>query len=111
MEPRFAMFYPDETLIDDGEDVEVTFTVPRVWFNAPRDGMQAVAIHRSDGKISVHDGRDIYAVLQNGEPMATDDLGPVLRAAGLVKHGLWIPNEEFEAVRERVRAYRRQVCP
>jgi len=104
---RFAMFYPDKTLLDDGEDVDVTFKVPKVWLDAPRDGMQAVIIHREDGKLVVHEGRDIYAVLQTGEPMATNDLGPLLRTAGLAKYGLWIPNNEFEEVRERMREYRR----
>ena len=106
MKPRFAMFYPDKTLLDDGEDVEVTFRVPRVWLEAPRDGMQGVIVHRDDGKLVVHDGRDIYAVLQTGEPMATKDLGPLLRAAGIAKYGLWIPNVEFDAVRTRMRIYR-----
>lgn len=107
MKPRFAMFYPDQTLLDDGEDVEVTFKVPRVWLEAPRDGIQGVIVHRDDGKLAAHEGRDIYAVLQSGEPMATNDLGPILRAAGLAKYGLWIPNVEFEAARERMREYRR----
>ena len=107
MKPRFAMFYPDQTLLDDGEDVEVTFTVPRVWLNAPRDGMQGIIIHNG-GKLLAHDGRDIYAVLETGEPIATNDLGPMMRAAGIAKYGLWIPNVEFEQVRERMREYRRQ---
>jgi hypothetical protein len=108
MKPRFAMFYPDQTLIDDGEDVEVTFKVPKTWFDAPRDGMQAVVIHRDDGKLVVHEGRDVYAVLQDGEPMATNDLGPMMRAAHIAKYGLWIPNEEWAQVRVRLQEYRRQ---
>jgi hypothetical protein len=106
--PRFAMFYPDETLIDDGRDISVHWTVPRVWFEAPRDGMQAVAVHRDDGHLVVHESRDIFAVLQNGEPISTDDMGPVLRTAGIVKHGLWLPNEEWARVRTRLQEYRRQ---
>jgi hypothetical protein len=108
MEPRFVIFYSDKVLSDDGEDVEVSFRVPKVWLEAPRDGVQAVVIHRDDGNLVVHEGRDIYAVLPTGEPMATNDLGPMMRATGIAKYGLWIPNEEFEAVREQVRAYRRQ---
>ena len=107
MKPRFAMFYPDKTLVDDGEDVEVTFTVPRVWLEAPRDGMQGIIVHSEDGNILAHAGRDIYCVLQNGEPIATNDFGPVLRELGLAKYGLWIPTVEFEVVRERMREYRR----
>jgi hypothetical protein len=102
------MFYPDQTLLDNGEDVEVTFKVPKVWFDAPRDGMQAIMIHREDGQLVAHDGRDIYSVLQNGEPMATNDLGPLMREVGMAKYGLWIPTVEFDAVRERMREYRRQ---
>jgi hypothetical protein len=102
------MFYADRTLLDDGDDVEVTFKVPRVWSNAPRDGMQAVIIHGDEGKLVAHDGRDIYSVLQNGEPMATNDLGPLMREVGIAKYGLWIPTVEFDAVRERMREYRRQ---
>jgi len=107
MLPRFALFYPEETLIDDGEDIEITFRVPRVWLNAPKDGMQSVIIHREDGKLVPLDSRDIYAVLPTGEPIATNDIGPVLRAAGIAKYGLWIPNVEFDQVRERMRAYRK----
>jgi len=105
---RFTMVYPDRMLEDDGTDVEVVFRVPRVWKNAPADGMQAVIAHQNDGRLRVYDQCDIYAVLPNGEPMATDDLGPVLRAAGIAKYGLWIPNQEFEQVRKRIRAYRKQ---
>lgn len=108
MSPRFIMVYPDRDIVDDGEDVELRFIVPRVWRDAPADGMQAVIKHRSDGKLSVHDSSDIYSVMQNGEPMATDDLSPLLRSIGLVKNGLWLPNEEFAAVRERIRMYRRE---
>jgi hypothetical protein len=108
MKPRFAMFYPDHTLIDNGEDVEVTFKVPQVWSDAPKDGMQAVLVHRADGLLSLHDSLDIYAVHPNGEPFGTHDIGPVLRRSGLVKYGLQLPNEEWDAVRERVRDYRRQ---
>jgi hypothetical protein len=101
------MFYPDETILDDGEDVEVTFKVPRAWLDASKDGMQGVITHREDGKLVPHDGRDIYVVLPNGEPMATNDLGPLLRSMGIAKYGLQIPTVEFDEVRERMRAYRR----
>ena len=109
MVPRFAMFYADGSVVlDDGEDVEVVWRVPRKWHEAPADGLQAVMVHRPDGRLRNHDSRDVYAVLQNGEPMATDDIGPLLRAAGIVKYGLWIPDEEWERVRDRVRAYRKE---
>jgi hypothetical protein len=101
------MFYPDHTLIDNGEDVEVTFKVPQMWSLAPKDGMQGIIIHRKDEKLLAHTGRDIYAVLPDGEPIATDDLGPMMRAEGIAKYGLWIPTVEYEAVRERMREYRR----
>ena len=108
MTPRFVMFYADgSTVEDDGEDVEVTFKVPRAWLNSPRDGLQTVIRHRPDGKLVVIQGHDQYAVLQNGEPMGTSDLSVILRATGIAKSGLWIPDEEFEAVREKVRAYRK----
>lgn len=107
--PRFAMFYSDDLVIkDDGEDIEVTFRVPRAWFGAPKDGLQTVMRFRPDGKIVVLNGHNQYAVLMNGEPMATDDLSPLLRAAGIAKSGLWIPDEEYEEVRERVRQYRKE---
>lgn len=107
MVPRFVMFYADGSVIkDDGEDVEVTFKVPKVWFTAPRDGLQFVVKHRNDGKLQVLSGSDYYSVMQNGEPMNTDNLSALMRSAGLCKSGLWIPNEEFEAVREQVRNYR-----
>jgi hypothetical protein len=108
MTPRFAMFYPDQTLLDDGEDVDVTFKVPKVWLDAPRDGMQCVVVHRQDGKLTDYYGRDMYIVMQNGQPMATDDVGPLLRTAGIAKYGLWIPDVEFDAVRQRVQEHRRQ---
>jgi hypothetical protein len=112
MKPRFAMFYPDHTFVDDGKDVEVVFKVPEVWAYAPKDGVQAVIVHRDDGQIIVHENRDIYAVLQSGEPMATNDIGPLLRSTGLAKYGLWIPNEEWATVRTRLQEYRRQhECP
>lgn len=108
MGPRFVMFYSDGSIVaDDGDDAEVTFRVPRAWLGAPRDGLQAVVQHRPDGKLTVLSGHDQYAVLTNGEPMATDDLSPLLRAAGIAKSGLWIPDEEYQAVREQVRQYRR----
>lgn len=108
MIPRFVMFYPDVDVVDDGEDVEVTFTVPRAWLNAPKDGLQSIVCHRHDGKLKVIDSHDHYSVMPNGEPMGTGDLSAVFRATGLVKSGLWIPDVEFDAVRERVRGYRRQ---
>ena len=109
MPPRFVMFYGDGTVIeDDGEDVEVTFKVPRVWFDAPRDGVQTIVKHRDDGKLQILDSANFYGVMANGEPMSTDDLSALMRAMGIVKSGLWIPNEEYEAVLEKVRAYRRQ---
>lgn len=107
--PRFVLFYADGSVVeDDGENVEVTFRVPRTWLNAPRDGVQFVAKHQGDGKLQVLSNADLYAVMQNGEPMSTNDLSALLRAAGIAKSGLWIPNEEFETVRERVRDYRQQ---
>jgi len=109
MPPRFIMFYGDGSVIeDDGEDIEVTFKIPRVWRDAPRDGLQFVVKHRDDGKLQVLNGSDYYSVMRNGEPIGTDDLSTVLRAEGLCKSGLWIPNVEFEVVRERVRDYRRR---
>jgi hypothetical protein len=107
MKPRFTMFYTDHTFVDDGKDVEVVFKVPEVWAYAPKDGMQGVIVHRADGKLVPHDGRDIYVVLPSGEPMATNDLGPLLRSIGIAKYGLQIPTVEFDEVRERMRAYRR----
>lgn len=108
MTPRFALFYPDETLIDDGKNVTITITVPQVWRDAPRDGMQAILVHRIDGLLTLHDSHDLYAIHPNGQPFGTHDLGPVLRRSGLVKYGLQLPNEEWDAVRQRVREYRRQ---
>jgi hypothetical protein len=102
------MFYADgPTIVDDGEDVEVIFRVPRAWLDAPTDGVQFVVRHMPDGKLRVHEQRDRYFVLQNGEPVANDE-GPValLRSLGILKAGLWIPDEEYQAVREQVRAYR-----
>jgi hypothetical protein len=82
--------------------------VPRAWFNAPRDGLQFVVKHQTDGKLQVLNGTDYYSVMQNGEPMGTDNLSAIMRAAGLCKSGLWVPNEEFEGVRDQVRDYRKQ---
>lgn len=104
---RFVIFYADGSIVeDDGEDVEVTFSVPRAWLTAPRDGVQFVVCHRSDGRLQVLQNHDIYLVLRNGEPVACNDLGAQMRAAGLAKYGQWIPDEEYFAIRERVREYR-----
>ena len=108
MKPRFAMFYSDQTLLDDGEDVEVTFKVPRVWFDAPKDGLQAVMVHRDDGKLTVHTGLDVHMVMPNGEPMNTNDLGPLMRWVGLAKYGLWTPTEDFEQIYSRLKQHRRE---
>lgn len=108
MASRFVMFYSDTDVVDDGKDVEVTFRVPRVWLGAPRDGLQAIIKHRSDGKLVVVDNHDHYSVMQNGEPMGTGDLSALFRSVGLVKSGLWIPDVEFDEVRHRVREYRRR---
>lgn len=108
MAPRFVMIYPDQNIVDDGEDVELRWMVPRVWLDAPADGMQAVIKHRPDGKIQVVESLDIYSVMQNGEPMGTNDLSPMLRSIGLIKNGLWIPDVEFENVRSRIRQYRKE---
>jgi hypothetical protein len=109
MAPRFAIFYADRSIIeDDGEDVEIIFRVPRVWLEAPRDGVQFVVCCRPDGKLSVLSGYDLYSVLANGQPMAADDLTAQYRATGLTKSGLWIPDEEFEAIRKLVQRYRRE---
>jgi len=108
MAPRFVMFYPQHEVVDDGEDVEITFKVPRVWLGASRDGLQSIVKHRHDGKPQVVDSHNQYCVMQNGEPMGTDDLSSLFRSMGLVKSGLWIPDVEFDAVRKRVQEYRRQ---
>lgn len=102
MEPRFAMFYSDQTIVDEGEDAEVTFKVSQTWLDAPWDGLQAVVT----GDVILRN-QDIYCPLQNGELASTNDLGPILRAAGLAKYGLYIPTEEYEAVAKRVKEYRR----
>ena len=109
MQPRFVMFYADGSIVeDDGEDIEVTFKVPRVWLDAPKDGLQSIVRHRADSKLVVLDSHDQYAVLPNGEPMATNDLAALLRSVGIAKSGLQIPDEEWAANTERVRAYRKQ---
>lgn len=108
MVPRFVMVYPDRTLADDGEDVEVMIKVPRVWLTAPSDGMQAIIGHREGGKLSVYESRDFYFLTMTGEPYGTDDITPVLRAAGLLKNGLQLPDAEYDAVRDRIRLYRRE---
>jgi hypothetical protein len=95
------MFYSDQTLLDDGEDAEVTWAVPKVWRDAPWDGLQAVVA----GDV-VYRGQDIYCPLQSGELVTTNDLGPIMRAAGLAKYGLYIPKLEHEAVSKRVKEYR-----
>ena len=108
MKPRFAMFYSDQTLLDDGEDVEVAFKVPRVWLDAPKDGLQAVVVHRDDGKLTVHIGRDIHAVMPSGDLMNTNDLGPLMRSIGLAKYGLWIPDDDFDQIHSRLKQHRRE---
>lgn len=109
MSSRFALFYGDGSIVkDDGQDVEITFRVPRAWIDSPKDGVQFVVAPGLDGKLVVYEQKDLYFMLPGGEPMATDDLGPVLRSLGLLKCGLWIPNEEYAAIRETVRAYRRE---
>ena len=102
---RFAMFYPDDTLYDDGTDVEVVWKVPRVWHEAPRDGLQVVVVN-GQPDITLRE-KDIYCPMMNGEIMSTDDLGPIMRTAGLAKYGLYLPRVEYDAVNQRVKEYRR----
>lgn len=108
MTPRFVMVYPDQMFVDDGSDVEVTFKIPRVWRDAPADGMQAAIIHLPDGKLRVFDSANIYSVMQNGEPFGTDDIGPLVRGLGIAKYGLNLPNAEWDEVRDRLRKYRKE---
>lgn len=108
MSPRFAMFYPDGSpMLDDGEDVEVTFRVPRVWLDAPKDGLQIVVEHLPDGKMRLFQQYDRYFTLPGGQPKGADSTDPLLRSLGILKHGLWLPDDEYDQVRERVRLYRR----
>lgn len=103
---RFRMFYQDQEIEGDTcETLPVVFHVPTAWIDAPRDGLQAVVKHGDDGRLVRLEGRDLYSVLQGGEPFCTDDIVPTMRAAGLVKSGLQLPDEEFAEVRERIRAY------
>lgn len=106
---RFAIFYADGSVVrDDGEDVEVTFRVPRAWRDAPRDGVQFVVCRRSDEKMQVLGAMDIYVATPEGHLISTNDLGALMRHAGLAKYGLWIPDDEFFAVREKANEYRRE---
>ena len=102
---RFALFYNDQTLLDDGQDVDVTWKVPKVWHDAPRDGVQAVVVPGAPDRVLR--GVDIYFPLTNGEMIGTNDLGPILRTEGLAKYGLHIPTPEYEAVNQRVKEFRR----
>jgi len=105
---RFAIFYADGSVVeDDGVDETVTFRVPRAWLRAPCDGVQFVVAHRSDGRLQVLQNHDIYMTMPNGEPIASNDMGAQLRSVGIAKYGLWIPDQEYFAIRERVREYRR----
>ncbi len=106
---KFAMFYRDETIHGDTEDYEeVVWRVPRAWLSAPVDGVQTVGLTLPDNRFQSLHGQDIYCVMQTGQPMATSDLGVITRLAGIAKYGLWIPNEEYEAVQDRVNEYRKE---
>lgn len=102
------MFYPDETLLDNGESVEVAWQVPRTWLEAPKHGLQGVLQCRNDGLLTPYEGQDFYAVLRNGQPFATSDVAPAFCQEGLVKYGVMLIDEQFEDVRKRMQDYRRQ---
>jgi hypothetical protein len=107
--PRFVIFYADGSVVkDDGEDVEVVFKVPKIWAEAPKDGVQFVVEHLSDDKLRVYQQYDHYFVLPGGQPKGAKSTDPMLRNLGILKHGLWIPDEEFEEIREAVQEYRRK---
>ena len=108
MQPRFAMFYEDETIVDDGETVEVTFRVPRAWIRAPKHGLQGVLWQNHDGKLVPYEGNDYYAVLTNGQPFATPNVAPSFCREGLVKYGVQLEDERFDNVRERMRRSRKE---
>jgi hypothetical protein len=107
--PRFAILYSDGSMVmDDGIDVEVTFKVPRAWLDAPKDGVLHVIKHRYDGSLIVFYSVDFYCVMEDGELFATNDTSTLLRRLGICKSGINVPDEEFEAARERVQVYRRE---
>jgi len=107
-QPRFAIFYadPKNDVIDDGEDVLVTFRVPRAWLDAPKTGVQAVVTLNEGGKMAVHRGSDFYMVMPNGDRIHTNDPGAQLLYTGLAKYGTWIPDNLFREAQERAGRWR-----
>lgn len=107
--PRFAIFYADGSVVeDDGVDVDVTFKMPKVWRDAPRDGVQFVANLMLEGKYAVLGGQNLYHTTQEGALNATDDMSPTMRRAGVLKHGLTLPQEEFQEIRRQVVSWRKK---
>lgn len=107
--PCWALFYADGSVIeDDGEAVDVVFRVPRKWIDAPRDGVQFVAELTVEGRYRMLGGKDFYHLTQEGAFNATDDISPTFRRAGILKHGLTMPQEDFRDLRQKTVEWRKK---
>lgn len=109
--PRFALFYADGTVIeDDGEDVEVTFKVPRKWLEAPAVGVQVVVVRNEGNRAQVFRGSDYYYMnphtFDGMEFMHSNEPGTMLATYGIAKLGAWVPFRMFQRALQKANEVR-----
>jgi len=109
---KFIIVYEDGNTVagggDDDEEVTLTFTMSKKWLEAPVDGVQVVKYQSDEGKWKYWHGVDHYMMLPGGfEIYAHNDLGPYIRKhlEGMVKYGLCISREDYEAYVKKVKDY------
>lgn len=90
---QWMIFY-DDGRIFDSEDGP--------WHDAPSDGVLYVLVKSNNSDvIQTISGADHYVMLDDETVVATNDLGPLLRAWG-VKFGRWTTHKKQEVIGKRV---------
>src|SRR5262245_7413583 len=70
------------------------------WNDAPADGVLFV-LQKIGDRVVTQSGADYY-FLEDGDIVATGDLGPLLRKLGFIKFGRWTSIKRYEAAGAQV---------
>lgn len=88
----WRIYYDDNTTFSDSDG---TFE------QAPCEGVLYI-LERHGDLTRIHSGKDYYAMI-DGEIIAPEEIGPLLRKIGWLKLGRWTSQKRFEDIGRRVK--------